>query len=183
MRISRRPAVHVAIIIGALAMPFIGRADEPTTSPATAPSTAPAARLSILEPLIGGDFRIDAQWKRGGPLKARETYAWGVGRKFIVAKTYVIRPDGTEYQRYETTFGIEEGQLIAYAFTADGEFQRIPVKVDGTQLVMDSSQRGTSIRQTLDLSRPNEIGWKVAVSRRGGEWQEMMDGVWKRAAE
>src|SRR4051794_29993214 len=94
------------------------------TSPALADEQAPTTKPSALEavaPYVGGEWRIKATWAGGNALDARATYDWGLAKKFIVAKTFVKTEDGGEYQRYETIFANEDGKLVMYSFTFDGE--------------------------------------------------------------
>src|SRR5213593_2835823 len=82
---------------------------------ARAPTTAPASDdalklLDAVTPLIGGEWKIKATWAGGAPLDARAIYEWGIGKKFIEARTYVNAPEG-EYQRYLTIFGAHDGKL------------------------------------------------------------------------
>src|SRR4051812_47154159 len=70
-------------------------------------------------PYVGGEWRINGAWKDGNQLQARATYEWGVGKKFIIAKTFVSGAN-KEYQRYTTIFGEQDGKLMAWGFVFDG---------------------------------------------------------------
>src|SRR3954465_4723342 len=95
----------ILILIGVLALGWttLFAADE-------APATQPSA-VRHVEPYIG-QWHIAAKWSDGNPLDARASYEWGLNKKFAVAKTFVKQPDGSEYQRYETIFGDEDGKLV-----------------------------------------------------------------------
>ena len=57
--------------------------------------------LGAVAPFIGGEWHIDGKWVNGESLKARETFEWGLAKKFIEVRTYVSKSDGSgEYERY-----------------------------------------------------------------------------------
>src|ERR1700680_2647932 len=56
--------------------------------------------MAALAPFIG-EWHVDGKWTGGEKLKARGVYEWGLGKKIIVAKTFVM-DKGKEYQRYES---------------------------------------------------------------------------------
>jgi hypothetical protein len=60
-------------------------------------------KLAPLERFLG-QWVINAHWSNGEELHARTTYEWGIGKKFITAKTFVKNGD-KEYQRYEGVLG------------------------------------------------------------------------------
>ena len=77
-------AVVVALHIGS---PIFGADDAP----------ADGGPLAKLAPFVGGEWHLDAKWANGEPLKARETFEWGLGKQFITTRTWVTNKDGTEY--------------------------------------------------------------------------------------
>src|SRR5262249_38735376 len=67
--------------------------DKPATDP-----------LAPLAKFVGGEWITDGKWSDGTELHARGVYSWGVNRKVILGKTYVLDGKGGEYQRYEEIF-------------------------------------------------------------------------------
>jgi hypothetical protein len=155
---------------------------------ANAPTTAASEdRFKLLEPLvpyIAGEWKIDSKWTDGNPLKARATYQWGVGKKFIVARTFANGPQG-EYQRYETIFGVKDGKLTAWGFTFDGSADSGTWTIDGKKLSnskpMNSARGGGTgtLHQSIELVEPNRMHWLVSFEK-DGETKQLMDGYWIR---
>jgi hypothetical protein len=185
MRIGKQllsVAVVTAVIIG-----FVGataRAEE-KAPPTTAPSAAdPAQVIAPLAGLVGGEWRIKANWHDGTPLDARAVYTWGVGKKFIHAKTFVNAPEG-EYQRYETVFGGEDGKLKAWQFAVDGHFTAMDFTVDGKKFsnsrTMPGAKAGDTLHQSLEIVEPNKLHWIVKFER-DGKVQPLIEGDWIRDA-
>ena len=131
-----------------------------------------------------GEWRIEAQWTGGEALKGRQTYEWGLNKKFIVAKTFVTKNDGSgEYQRYESVFGVKDGKLVSYNFTYDGTSSVSEAQLDGDTLRITGKVGGSGgavvIKQELVLSTGTESRWQVWVVRDGKE-EQVMDGTWRR---
>ena len=154
-------------------------ADEPakksvdTSASAATPGQKPAADLlAMVAPYIGGEWRIEATWTAGNPLKARETFEWGIGKKFIVAKTYVSKEDGSEYQRYETIYGEKDGQLVSWGFTFDGHADELKWTIEGKKLSaakpmkLQDGSMGT-LHQSVELVEPNTFHWLVSIEANG----------------
>ena len=66
-----------------------------------------------------GEWQVEGRWSSGEPLKARSVYEWGLGKKILVAKTYVIDKDNKEYQRYEAIFAWHPEKESLYEITFD----------------------------------------------------------------
>ncbi len=183
-----------ALLIGGFAVAFAGDKDKvaPVDTSAKAPTTAPTpgataaandAALAAVAPYVG-EWRIKAKWAAGNDLEGREVFAWGVGKKFVHCKTFVTKPDGGEYQRYETIFGAKDGKLIAWAFTFDGKAEVDEFKIDGKRLYtskpMTAQDGGTgTLHQSMELVEPNKFRWLVSFEK-DGKTQQLMDGVWVR---
>jgi hypothetical protein len=157
----------------------------PATAPSAAPSPAGARFQELMAPLVGGEWRIEATWSNGDKLKARATYAWNLGKNFVTAKTYPMTPDGKEYQRYETIFGMKDGKLWGWSFVYDGTSDEGEWTVEGKKIsnvkpMKNPSGEVTSkLHQSVEVVEPNKMQWKVAFER-GGEMHPIMDGYWVR---
>jgi hypothetical protein len=152
-----------------------GRAQQP------APTTRESA-LAVMTPYIG-DWTIKATWGGGAPLEARATYTWGLNKKFIVARTFVKQADGTEYQRYESVFGEENGQVVCHSFVFSGEASVRTWQRDGAKLSNEWISKGADgdakFRQSVELVDNDHIRWLVAREK-DGKWESIMDGTWER---
>jgi hypothetical protein len=155
-------------------------------APAMAADDAAASPLDKVAKLIG-QWRIEAQWSSGEALKGRQTYEWGLGKKFIVAKTFVTKNDGSgEYQRYETVMAVKDGKLISYNFTYDGTSSVVEMQIEGDTLrsrrEIQRDNGAMVIKQELELTAADKSRWKVWIDRDGKE-EQVMDGTWVRVAK
>jgi hypothetical protein len=161
----------------------------PAAAAASAADGAASATPGALQPLLpflGAEWRIKATWSNGTPLEARSTYEWGLAKKFIVARTYVKRPDGTEYQRYESLYADKDGELVMYGFTYAGTVNVSTMLVDGKTFgniwtAKNADGKDTKFKQTVELVDNNHFRWQV-WHEKDGQWSQMMDGTWERVA-
>ncbi len=179
----RLPLAGLATILASFAL-SIARAEPAAAPPSTAPSGG-AADASVIEPIVpyvGGEWRIKATWAGGDALEAREVFEWGVGKKFISCKTFVSKPDGGEYQRYETIFGAKDGKFTAWGFVFDGHTDVTEFHVDGKKLSSTKPMaEGGTLHQSIELVDPNKFHWVVEVEK-DGKTERVMDGYWVREA-
>jgi hypothetical protein len=177
---------YLLLILAAIAASAAGYA---TTRPASAVQSAPsgasaeqakaAELLATLEPYIGGEWIMDGQWADGTPLKAREVFEWGVGKKFVRVRTFVTAETG-EYQRYEGMYGVKDGKLTGWNFSYDGSSQVGEWKVEGKKLSTTSDMPGgVTLRQSFELVEPDKFHWMVGTEK-DGQYTPMFDGFWVR---
>jgi hypothetical protein len=167
--------VIAACTLGAI-IPTAPAAEKSATTQPVDPLLAPLA------PYVGGEWRLKAAWADGTPLQAREIYDWGVGRKFITCKTWVGKAD-EEYQRYDETFGVQDGKLMSWSFAFDGHVNVGEFKVDGKTLSSSrvlSGDAGT-LHQSVELLDANRFRWVVKIVKDGKD-QPLIDGTWVREA-
>jgi hypothetical protein len=165
----------------------IARADTPATQPSAATGAAKSPSiLDVVAPYVGGEWKINAIWSGGNALQAREVFTWGPGKKFVICKTFVSTPQG-EYERYETIFGEQDGKLMTWAFTVDGEVNIVPFAVEGKKLsssrpiqTADGKDGGT-LHQSVEQTSPNQFRWLVSIEK-DGKTNQIMDGTWIRDA-
>ena len=138
-----------------------------------------------LSDFVGGEWRINGAWKDGAPIQGREVFEWGVGKQFIICKTFLATPKG-EYQRYETIFGEQDGKLMAWGFTYDGHMDATEFNVDQKKMSsrkpMPGAQDGQILLQSVEMVESNKFQWKVATEK-DGQVKELMDGMWIRSRE
>jgi hypothetical protein len=142
----------------------------------------PAGALAVVEPYVG-EWVIDGKWASGEPLKGREKFEWGLNKKFITCRTWVTSQEGTEYERYQSTYAVKDGKLVLYNFAYDGDSSVSDVKVEGKVIdvrrQMNSPQGEMVIRQEVEMTDKNKFRWRVWLDR-DGESQQIMDGEWVR---
>ena len=166
-------ASPLVILLPLLCVAAVGPA---TTTESAAPDVP--APLAPLVEYIGGEWRIDATWSNGQPLRGRQVFEWGVGRKFIVARTFAHGPGG-EYQRYHTIYGVEDGKLTAWGFTFEGQVEKVHFTIDAQKLSMSRPIKGGTLHQSIELRKPHESRWIVELER-DGRREQLMDGLWMR---
>lgn len=152
--------------------------------PALADDKAVENKLAPLERFLG-EWTIQGRWSDGKELQARGVYTWGLGKKFIVAKTFVGTGDKT-YQRYEGIMGWHPTKKhlfeTSYAFNGGVENIRIDVKDKDTLhlgFAPFSSDEPSEVRQVLKFLDQDSFSWTVELKSDKG-WTKIMDGTWKR---
>lgn len=173
------------LIVALLVTNALVRAVEP--SPATAPAkSAGDEAFALLTSFVGGEWRIEAKWSSGAPLKARATYEWGVGKKFVEAKTFPQDEKGVEYQRYLTVFGTKDGKLMSWGFMFDGHTDSAEWTLDGKKfssakpmLAKDGGESKAILHQSIELTDANHMRWIVVIEN-DGKKEQVMDGTWER---
>lgn len=144
--------------------------------------------IARLKPILGA-WEIDAEWADGSPLWARNEYRIGLGGKFVVADTYAKNSSGGVYHRYMTVFGYDpdEETYYSWGFVYDGAAKRVPIQIDEKEgrLTLTSeweASPGAMIRQQVTVAAEDHYDWQV-WQKRDGDWSEIMNGQWKRAAD
>lgn len=145
--------------------------------------------LELLTPFVGHEYVIEAEWMGGGgKLNARETWEWGLNKKFIVCKVFVANgpgPNAGEYQRYESVFANDDGKLVGYHMDFTGHVRTGNYSVNGNELletwaVKNAAGADVNLKQLLTLRGVGDgYHWQV-WSEKDGKWEPMMDGEWKR---
>ena len=130
---------------------------------------------------------IDGKWVNGESLKARETFTWGLGNKFVEVRTFVSRNDGSgEYERYRGVFAVKDGKLVSYNFAYDGGNTVDDVTVDGKVLKIKRTVSNvdvpTIIHQEIERVGDDTFHWRVSLEREA-KTDKIMDGEWVRRKE
>ena len=172
----------------AMAVPALAEADVKTV-PESQAQTSPLTGTP-LEPFIPflGNWEVEAKWANGEPIWARNEYEIGLGGKFVFARTWTKDGSGEAYERYQTYFGVDpDSQRVkTWGFTYDGTFAMVEdyeVTNEGGKPSFTSvwASGPAEIKQTVALIDAKSYAWKVWTrTAEGGEWQQIMDGVWKR---
>ena len=159
-----------------------------------APSTQPAPHSLDAIAWAVGDWKLDAKWANGNPLRATATYAWGPGRKSIVVHTFVEsdKPGEPPTLRDITIYAVaEDGRLTQYTFPHNGAPRVIPAAStdDGSLLFAwtKPAAPGAEAAQSIPLQHrytrvsDDRLRWKATMQLKG-EWHTTVDGVWTRVA-
>jgi hypothetical protein len=146
----------------------------------------PAAenKLAVLE-RFAGEWTVEGQWSSGDSLRARSVYEWGLGKKILTAKTFVMNGD-REYQRYESILAWhpDKKSLFEITFAFDGGLSEVLVEskdkdtlhIGWAPFVPDKPSR---VRQVIRFQGEDRFQWIVEV-RDGEGWKQLIDATWKR---
>ncbi len=180
-----------ALVAGvALALVSVGGAVMAVggAGPGGEPAGATSESLRSTKALEGfvGEWEIDAKWDDGRPLKARAIYSSEMGGKHIRTQTWLPKPDGTEYQRYQgmMTWHPRKNAFAVYSFAYDGAVtEALATTDDGKTLKIgfEPFEPGapSPLRQTLRLVSADALEWTVEMNA-GGEWKRLIQAEWKR---
>jgi hypothetical protein len=151
---------------------------EPTKSTST-DHLAPLARF------VGGQWVVRGKWSSGEDLRARSTYEWGLGKKIITAKTFVMNGD-KEYQRYEGVMAWHPAKksLFEISFAFNGEITEVlmePVDADTLRIGWTpyDPERPNKARQTIKFLDNDTFVWTVLL-KSGDNWQQLIEATWQR---
>jgi hypothetical protein len=156
----------------------------PAANPAPAEAPPADGPLAAVAPFVGGEWRIEGGWKNGEALKARETFEWGLAKKFVEVRTFVSRNDGSgEYERYRGVFAVKDGKLVSYNFAEDGSNTLDDVTVERKVLkirrAITNVDVPTVILQEIERVGNDTFKWRVWLER-DGKKDQIMDGEWVR---
>jgi hypothetical protein len=162
-------------LLAVAAMPRASIAADPSTED----HLAPLARYI-------GEWEVDGKWSDGSPLHARGTYAWGLDKKIIIAKTFVRDPAKGEYQRYEgiMAWNPKKKSLFEISFAYNGEITEVLIDVvekDTLHLGYRPFNEGdpARVRQILHLINDDAFVWTVSL-KTGDDWSKIIEATWHR---
>jgi hypothetical protein len=139
--------------------------------------------LAVLAPFIG-EWHVDGTWSSGDKLRARGVYQWGLGKKIIHAKTFVMNGD-KEYQRYESIMAWhpEKKSLYEITFGFDGHIGEVLLepKKDGIYIGYTPfhPDRPDKVRQIIRFKDNDHFDWTVTL-KMGDEWKPLIEATWVR---
>jgi hypothetical protein len=145
------------------------------------------SHLAVLDRFVG-EWTVDGKWSNGESLHARGVYEWGLGKKILKAKTFVM--DGAnEYQRYESILAWhpEKKSLFEISFAFDGGLTEVLIETkdkDTLQIGWTPYTEGkpSKVRQTIRFLDNDRFQW-IVLLKDGEEWKQIMDATWKRKQE
>ena len=134
-----------------------------------------------------GEWRLAAKWADGTALRARAEYEWGLEKKIMRGRTFIIDAEGKERQRYEDVMAWDgrRGSLVDVSFSVDGAVNEIVVeKKDEDTLLWGWTPylegREGKVRQTIQFKGEDRFAWVVELKGEEG-WRKIMEGTWVRA--
>lgn len=144
----------------------------------------PADPMAALERFVG-EFTVNGKWSDGKGLQARSVCEWGLGKKILKARTFVMDGD-REYQRYESIMAWhpEKKCLYEISFAFDGnlsEYRLDPKDRDTLHVGFSPVPGGkdSNVRQIITFLDNDSYRWVILI-KQGDKWEQIMDAVWKR---
>ena len=132
-----------------------------------------------------GEWQVEGHWSDGNKLVARGVYEWGLGKKILKAKTFVMNGD-KEYQRYESVMAWHPKKKCLYEITFDynGNINEVVMEpkdedtlhIGYTPFHADEPQK---VRQILKFKDNDHFVWTVNV-KEGDEWKQVIEATWVR---
>jgi hypothetical protein len=157
-----------------------------TSSGAPRADNKPAAdnKLAALE-RFAGEWEVDGKWSDGNSLHARGVYEWGLGKKILKAKTFVMEGN-KEYQRYESILAWhpEKKSLFEITFAFDGHISEVLIESKDKDTlhfgwVPFTEGKPSNIRQTIRFLDNDRFQWVVSLED-GQDWKQLIDATWVR---
>lgn len=143
-----------------------------------------ANKLAPLE-RFAGEWVVDGKWSTGEALHARGVYEWGVNKKILKAKTFVMNGD-KEYQRYESIMAWhpEKKSLYEITFVFDGDIHEVLIDAkdkDTLHLGWRPFKEGqpSPVRQVIKFLDDDHFQWTVSM-KSGDTWKQLIDATWVR---
>jgi hypothetical protein len=150
---------------------------------------ASADQKDPMEPLarFAGEWKVEGQWAGGEKLQARTQYEWGLGKKILKARTYVINNStGKEYQRYEGIMAWHPKKKCLYqvSFAYDGNIGEVVIDAkDPNTLYIGytpfHADQPENVRQILKFTDNDHFVWTVTI-KQGDEWKQLIEATWAR---
>jgi hypothetical protein len=175
--------VHAVVVCAALVGLSYTLGPAFTQDAATKPAKA-ADPMAALAPLVG-EWHVDGAWANGDKLRARGVYQWGLGKKILQMKTFVMDGD-KEYQRYESIMAWhpEKKSLYEITFAFDGHISEVLVEPKGKDTLHIGytpfhAGQPQNLRQIIRFKDNDHFVWTVNL-KMGDEWKQLIEATWER---
>lgn len=130
---------------------------------------------------IGGTWHIDTQSGGGHEFRARSSFTWGPGKRFIIVKTSVVDAEGLELEHYKNRLVVVEDHVVNYRFASDGSVEAIEERAVSEGIIESTwTSRGLRLRKRVKFIAPDKMAWELCVQERDGQWRNLIKGVWFR---
>ena len=130
--------------------------------------------MAALAPFVG-EWHVDGKWSTGETLKARGVYEWGLDKKILLAKTFVMDKD-KEYQRYESIMAWhpEKKSLYEITFAFNGHISEVLMETkekDTIHIGFTPFPRREAGRRSPDVAFYGQGSFRLERLRSGKERQ------------
>jgi hypothetical protein len=140
--------------------------------------------MAALAPFVG-EWQVEGQWSSGDKLRARGVYEWGLGKKILKARTFVMNGD-KEYQRYESIMAWHPKKKCLYeiTFAFDGHIGEVVIEPKDSDTfhigyTPFQADEPSNVRQILKFKDKDHFQWIVSM-KQGEEWKQLIDATWER---
>lgn len=140
--------------------------------------------MAALAPFVG-EWHVDGKWATGEPLKARGVYEWGLGKKIMTTKTFVMGKE-SEYQRYEGVMAYHpvKKSLYQISFGFDGSIGESLMEAKEKGLIHIGytpfhEGKPALLRQSIRFTDKDHFVWTVQL-RKGDDWTQLIEATWVR---
>ncbi len=146
-----------------------------------------AADNDKLAPLerFAGEWQTHGKWASGEELRARGVYEWGLGKKILKAKTYVMDGD-KEYQRYEGVLAWhpKKKSLFEISFSFNGDISEYIIESKDSDTLQIGwtpfhKDQPAKVRQTIKFKDQDSFLWTVELKSDDG-WKQLIESTWHR---
>jgi hypothetical protein len=154
---------------------------------AQGPASDPAKKvdpMALLAPFVG-EWHVNGKWAGGESLQARGVYEWGLGKKILIAKTFVTGA-GKEYQRYESIMAWhpKKKSLYEITFAFDGSIKEVLIEPKHRNTLHIGytpfhSDQPENLRQIIKFTDHDHFVWTVTL-KQGEEWKQLIEATWER---
>jgi hypothetical protein len=132
-----------------------------------------------------GEWQVEGTWADGSKLQARGVYSWGLGKKILKAKTFVM-DKGKEYQRYDGVMAWHPDKkcLFQISFAFDGHISETVIEPKGDDTLQigftpfHRDQPGM-VRQVIKFKDKDHFVWTVTL-KQGEKWKQLIEATWAR---
>jgi hypothetical protein len=145
------------------------------------------AKKEPLEPLarFAGEWQVNGKWSNGEGLHAKSIYEWGLGKKILKAKTFVMNGN-QEYQRYEGVMAWHPKKKCLYeiSFSYDGSISEVVIEPKDRDTLLIGytpfrAEQPQNVRQILKFTDKDHFIWTVEL-KQGDEWKQLIEATWVR---
>jgi hypothetical protein len=140
--------------------------------------------LDTLAPFVGGAWVSKGKGPVKGEFRTRVVYEWGLNRKLLKAKSYLVGDRGEELV-YESVFGWhpKRREIFFYSFSGQGYIFEGTVsrQKDTFEILFEShAKAGTATyRQTIQFLDKDHTLWTVFLNK-GDEWIKVIESKQQR---
>lgn len=139
------------------------------------------------EPLQPFARFVGGAWESDGEMKVRVVYEWGLNKKLLKIKSFLVGKDGPRLVYESSVYWHPEKKQVIFQSTSatGGIFEGVMTPKDNVYTSVFTSFEGdkaTPFRQTLEFIDDDTVTWTV-FGKKGDEWVSMHQARQKRVKD